>query len=279
MWLDIVSRKMYVTGGVGSTGNEGFGEPYSLPNISAYAETCAVLMFADAEPQAVSGQRRRQVHRRPRARHLQQRAVRRLAVRRPILLRQSVWRAPATAATRAGSGPRSNAVRRIWCGSSRRCPATSTRRTRRAASTSICTCPARRQFSVGGKEMRCRSRARCRGEASRRSRSPRRRTVRGADQIAHSGMGAQHARARRRCIRTSTAIAADDGLDQRHEVSATPDQHGYVYARSRSGATATSSRCSSRLRSEKSSRTRRVRETRGRVAVERGPMVLLRGVA
>jgi DUF1680 family protein len=46
MWLDAVTRKMYVTGGVGSTGNEGFGEPYSLPNISAYAETCAVLMFA-----------------------------------------------------------------------------------------------------------------------------------------------------------------------------------------------------------------------------------------
>ena len=45
MWLDIVERKMYVTGGVGSTGNEGFGEPYSLPNISAYSETCAVLMF------------------------------------------------------------------------------------------------------------------------------------------------------------------------------------------------------------------------------------------
>lgn len=46
MWEDVVARKMYVTGGVGSTGNEGFGEPYSLPTISAYAETCAVLMFA-----------------------------------------------------------------------------------------------------------------------------------------------------------------------------------------------------------------------------------------
>ena len=45
MWADAVERKMYVTGGVGTTGNEGFGEPYSLPNISAYAETCAVLMF------------------------------------------------------------------------------------------------------------------------------------------------------------------------------------------------------------------------------------------
>jgi uncharacterized protein len=45
MWLDVVERKMYITGGVGTTGNEGFGEPYSLPNMSAYSETCAVLMF------------------------------------------------------------------------------------------------------------------------------------------------------------------------------------------------------------------------------------------
>jgi DUF1680 family protein len=45
MWNDAVTRKMYLTGGIGSTGNEGFGEPYSLPNISAYSETCAVLMF------------------------------------------------------------------------------------------------------------------------------------------------------------------------------------------------------------------------------------------
>jgi DUF1680 family protein len=46
MWTDIVNHKLYITGGIGSTGNEGFGEPYVLPNISAYAETCAVLMFA-----------------------------------------------------------------------------------------------------------------------------------------------------------------------------------------------------------------------------------------
>lgn len=45
MWQDTVARKMYITGGVGSTGNEGFGAPYSLPNISAYSETCAVLMY------------------------------------------------------------------------------------------------------------------------------------------------------------------------------------------------------------------------------------------
>jgi DUF1680 family protein len=45
MWQDAVDTKFYVTGGIGSTGNEGFGEPYVLPNITAYSETCAVLMF------------------------------------------------------------------------------------------------------------------------------------------------------------------------------------------------------------------------------------------
>ena len=45
MWTDAVERKLYITGGIGSTGNEGFGESYSLPNLSAYSETCAVLMF------------------------------------------------------------------------------------------------------------------------------------------------------------------------------------------------------------------------------------------
>src|SRR3546814_11823079 len=30
---------------LGQTGNEGFGAPWRLPNLSAYAETCAVLMF------------------------------------------------------------------------------------------------------------------------------------------------------------------------------------------------------------------------------------------
>lgn len=45
IWTDAATKKMYITGGVGSTGNEGFGQPYSLPNLSAYAETCAGLMF------------------------------------------------------------------------------------------------------------------------------------------------------------------------------------------------------------------------------------------
>ena len=42
VWDDIVLRKMYITGGVGSSRhNEGFTEPYDLPNYDAYCETCA----------------------------------------------------------------------------------------------------------------------------------------------------------------------------------------------------------------------------------------------
>jgi DUF1680 family protein len=44
IWEDIVYRKMYLTGGIGATGgNEGFADPYILPNMSAYCETCASI--------------------------------------------------------------------------------------------------------------------------------------------------------------------------------------------------------------------------------------------
>lgn len=47
---DIVNRKMYITGGVGSTSNgESFTIPYDLPNEKAYSESCASIamcMFA-----------------------------------------------------------------------------------------------------------------------------------------------------------------------------------------------------------------------------------------
>ena len=44
IWEDIVYRKMYLTGGIGASGgNEGFAEPYVLPNMSAYCETCASI--------------------------------------------------------------------------------------------------------------------------------------------------------------------------------------------------------------------------------------------
>ncbi len=44
IWDDLISTKYYITGGIGSSGsNEGFGEPYDLPNMMAYCETCASI--------------------------------------------------------------------------------------------------------------------------------------------------------------------------------------------------------------------------------------------
>jgi DUF1680 family protein len=44
IWEDLVYRKIYITGGIGATGgNEGFADPYFLPNMSAYCETCASI--------------------------------------------------------------------------------------------------------------------------------------------------------------------------------------------------------------------------------------------
>ncbi len=44
LWNDTVYRKMYVTGGIGSTAvGESFSSAYDLPNDSAYCETCASI--------------------------------------------------------------------------------------------------------------------------------------------------------------------------------------------------------------------------------------------
>ncbi len=44
LWNDVVNKKMYITGGVGSSRlNEGFTQAYDLPNKDAYAETCAAI--------------------------------------------------------------------------------------------------------------------------------------------------------------------------------------------------------------------------------------------
>ncbi len=44
LWSDLCLRKMYLTGGIGpSRHNEGFTTPYDLPNHTAYAETCAAI--------------------------------------------------------------------------------------------------------------------------------------------------------------------------------------------------------------------------------------------
>ena len=44
IWENIVGKKMYITGGIGSTSSgEAFGKNYELPNMSAYCETCAAI--------------------------------------------------------------------------------------------------------------------------------------------------------------------------------------------------------------------------------------------
>ncbi len=42
IWDDVTRGKIYITGGIGSKEyGEAFGEPYELPNMTAYTETCA----------------------------------------------------------------------------------------------------------------------------------------------------------------------------------------------------------------------------------------------
>jgi len=44
IWNNVADKKLYITGGIGATGNgEAFGANYDLPNMSAYAETCAAI--------------------------------------------------------------------------------------------------------------------------------------------------------------------------------------------------------------------------------------------
>lgn len=47
IWKDVTQRKLYITGGVGARHDgEAFGDPYELPNESAYCETCAAIGLA-----------------------------------------------------------------------------------------------------------------------------------------------------------------------------------------------------------------------------------------
>lgn len=44
IWENIVGKKYYITGGIGATSaGEAFGKNYELPNMSAYCETCAAI--------------------------------------------------------------------------------------------------------------------------------------------------------------------------------------------------------------------------------------------
>jgi DUF1680 family protein len=42
IWNHLMESKLYITGGIGASGSgEAFGQPYELPNMTAYNETCA----------------------------------------------------------------------------------------------------------------------------------------------------------------------------------------------------------------------------------------------
>ena len=42
IWDHLITSKLYITGGIGASGSgEAFGQPYELPNMTAYNETCA----------------------------------------------------------------------------------------------------------------------------------------------------------------------------------------------------------------------------------------------
>ena len=46
IWDNIVSKKLYITGGIGARSDgESFGDNYELPNLEAYNETCASIAY------------------------------------------------------------------------------------------------------------------------------------------------------------------------------------------------------------------------------------------
>ncbi|MEO5581143.1 MAG: beta-L-arabinofuranosidase domain-containing protein [Saprospiraceae bacterium] len=58
VWEDVVFRNMYITGGIGASGNnEGFALDYDLPNDKAYCETCASvgMVFWNQRMNALTG--------------------------------------------------------------------------------------------------------------------------------------------------------------------------------------------------------------------------------
>ena len=89
IWDDVVGKKLYLTGGIGSTSSgEAFGLDYELPNMSAYNETCAAIGNDYWNHRLFLLHARRAVHRRHGADPLQRPALRRLPRRQVVLLSQ-----------------------------------------------------------------------------------------------------------------------------------------------------------------------------------------------
>ena len=62
IWENIVSKKLYITGGIGATNmGEAFGANYQLPNMTAYCETCAAIgnVYVNYRPLESAGQHAR----------------------------------------------------------------------------------------------------------------------------------------------------------------------------------------------------------------------------
>ena len=148
LWADIVGGKIYVTGGIGASGdNEAFGPPYDLPNLTAYAETCAGGRQHPVQPADVPAARRRPLHRRARAHALQRACSPGSAC--PATASSTTTRSPPAGATSAPAGSAARAARPTWRGCSRRCPATSTP-SATATCTSTCSSAAARAPTVAG---------------------------------------------------------------------------------------------------------------------------------
>jgi len=89
IWRNVVSKKLYVTGGIGATGRgEAFGDDYELPNMSAYARPVQPSVSTTGTT-ACSCSTRREVHRRAGAGALQRARLGGGARRQDLLLPES----------------------------------------------------------------------------------------------------------------------------------------------------------------------------------------------
>ena len=90
LWRDVTTAQMYVTAGLGpKETNEGFTEPYDLPNETAYAETCASVALTFWAQRMLHLDLDGELRRRDGARALQRSAQRPVARRRALFLFES----------------------------------------------------------------------------------------------------------------------------------------------------------------------------------------------
>ncbi len=181
-----------------------------------------------AEPPAVHGDRRQQVHRRDGTRHVQQRDRRRVGVGQSLLLRQ-----PAGERRRRPRYPLGARVARVLPAESRALPRVDAGLHLRAGQAG---CDLRQPVRVERdvvqgrrrKNSACRWRARCRGAASRRITVSTAGGREGHHQAAHSGLGPESDRARHLYSYPTRSTKPVTVSVNGKSVSAVPDKSGYV---------------------------------------------------